>query len=45
MNDNKNLNIYYMPDIRLERNIEKYDYGCCFQEAHFVEELKITHKK
>lgn len=44
--DNRNLNIYHMPGIKLEENIEKYVMADILKKfTHFIEELKIAHKK
>ena len=43
--DNRNLNIYHMPGIKLEENIEKHVMADILKFTHFIEEFKITHKK
>ena len=34
-----------MPGIKLEENIEKHVMADILKFTHFIEELKITHKK
>lgn len=44
--DNKNLDIYYMFSIRLERNIEEYDMVIVFKKViYFIDEFKIIYNK